>query len=126
MRINLKNASDRSLKSEEWVITVRPLLEELLRSRYPDIKIRLLEDPPGPPTQATFHMKIQSEGMVPYMNLAQFAQSIESQVKSISEEEEMVDLTNSYSTTAASLNITLKHDRLLETGITATQVKQTL
>ena len=59
MRINLKHAADRKIKSEEWVIQVRPILEEFLRSRFPDCKIRLLEDPPGPPTQATFHMKVQ-------------------------------------------------------------------
>lgn len=115
MRINLNNANDRKLKSEDWVIEVRPLLEELLLSRYPDIKIRLLEDPPGPPTQATFHMKIQSQGTVPHMNLVQFAERIESRVKSISGDEDIVDLTNSYTTTAASIKITLKHDRLLET-----------
>lgn len=59
MRINLVSAEERDIKSEEWVIAVRPLLTELMHSRFPDLKIRLLEDPPGPPTQATFHMKIQ-------------------------------------------------------------------
>lgn len=126
MRINLKNAADREMKSEEWVIAVRPLLEETLRERYPDIKIRLLEDPPGPPTQATFHIKIQGDTGTPHKNLVQFAEKIESRVRAMAEQEDIVDLTNSYSTTAASLRITLKHDRLLETGISATQVMQTL
>lgn len=49
----------RDMKSEEWVIQVRPLLVNTLMKKYKDIKIRLLEDPPGPPTQATFHLKIQ-------------------------------------------------------------------
>ena len=60
------------------------------------------------------------------MSLVQFAEKIESRVKRIATEEDIVDLTNSYSTTAASLRITLKHDRLLETGVSATQVMQTL
>ena len=59
MRINLTPAHDRDIKSEDWVIAVRPLLVSMLNSKYKDIKIRLLEDPPGPPTQATFHIKIQ-------------------------------------------------------------------
>lgn len=126
MRINLKHAADREIQSEEWVIAIRPLLEDILRQRYPDIKIRLLEDPPGPPTQATLHMKIQAESGTPHMNLVKFAERVESRVRAISEDEAIVDLTNSYSTTAASLHITLKHDRLLETGVSATQVMQTL
>jgi multidrug efflux pump subunit AcrB len=126
MRINLKNATDREIQSEAWVIAVRPLLENMLRERYPDIKMRLLEDPPGPPTQATLHMKIQAEVGTPHMSLVQFAERVESRVRAIAEEEDIVDLTNSYSTTAASLHITLKHDRLLETGVSATQVMQTL
>ena len=60
------------------------------------------------------------------MSLVQFAEKIESRVRKIAIEEDIVDLTNSYSTTAASLRITLKHDRLLETGVSATQVMQTL
>lgn len=60
------------------------------------------------------------------MSLVQFAEKIESRVRKIATEEDIVDLTNSYSTTAASLHITLKHDRLLETGVSPTQVMQTL
>ncbi len=69
MRINLTPASERDLKSEEWVIAVRPLLTEALTKKYSDIKIRLLEDPPGPPTQATFHVKIQGEPDTTYPSL---------------------------------------------------------
>lgn len=59
MRIGLTHAKERDMKSEDWVIAVRPLLEKHLKYTYKDIKVRLLEDPPGPPTQATFHIKIQ-------------------------------------------------------------------
>lgn len=126
MRINLTAANKRSLKSEEWVIAIRPLLESMLREKYPDIKIRLLEDPPGPPTQATFHLKIQSDVWVPYSSLVKFTEVIESKVRKMGSEEKIVDITNSYSTTSPWINIQLKHDRLLETGISATQVMQTI
>lgn len=59
MRVNLIHAKNRSMKSEEYVIKIRPLLRSYLLAKYPDIKLRLLEDPPGPPTQATFHIKIK-------------------------------------------------------------------
>jgi len=126
MRINLSKAEDRDIKSEEWTIAVRPALTELLRSRFPDVKMRLLEDPPGPPTQATFHMKIQSDMDVSYEKLVQFAEKVESRVRAIADEESIVDLMNSYSTSSPSLRIVLKHDRLLQTWINATQVLQTL
>lgn len=59
MRINLMPSHDRDMASEEFVIKLRPLLREYLYKKYPDIKLRLLEDPPGPPTQATFQMKMK-------------------------------------------------------------------
>lgn len=59
MRINLIPSHDRDMTSEEFVIQLRPLLSEHLRAKYNDITLRLLEDPPGPPTQATFHMKLK-------------------------------------------------------------------
>lgn len=57
MRVNLRKNKDREMKSEEYVIAIRPLLRTHLLSKYPDLKLRLLEDPPGPPTMATFHIK---------------------------------------------------------------------
>ncbi len=59
MRINLIPSHDRDISSEKFVIELRPILTEYLKSKYNDITLRLLEDPPGPPTQATFHMKLK-------------------------------------------------------------------
>ncbi len=59
MRINLIPSHDRDMTSEEFVIQLPPLLSEHIRQKYNDITLRLLEDPPGPPTQATFHMKLK-------------------------------------------------------------------
>ncbi len=126
MRINLTPASERDLKSEDWVIAVRPLLTEALTKKYSDIKIRLLEDPPGPPTQATFHVKIQGEPDTTYPSLVRFADAVESTVRGIAKSEQIVDLTNSYSSTAPSLHITLDHDRIAESGLTESQVTNTL
>lgn len=47
-RVNLIPAHEHEdrLKSEVYVYTIRPLLEEDLLKKFPDLKIRLLEDPP--------------------------------------------------------------------------------
>jgi len=60
-RINLlpKEEYKQRIKSEIFTFEIRPLLREYLLSRYPDIKIRLLEDPPGPPVRATFMIKVK-------------------------------------------------------------------
>jgi multidrug efflux pump subunit AcrB len=126
MRINLVPSHDRELKSEDWVIAVRPLLISALKNKYKDIKIRLLEDPPGPPTQATFHLKVQWSPDSSYTSLVRFADAIEKVVRSIAQEEAIVDLTNSYSTTAPSIHITLDHDRIMEAGLSETQITNTL
>lgn len=59
MRINLSHAKIRGIPSEEYTIRIRPLLRKKILDMFPDATIRLLEDPPGPPTIATFHVKIK-------------------------------------------------------------------
>jgi len=61
IRINLTPSADRDITSEDFVIQLRPILENAIMNKYKDITMRLLEDPPGPPTQATFHIKLQAE-----------------------------------------------------------------
>ncbi len=61
MRINLEESKFRDMKSEAYVIAIRPLLRAYLLQKYPDLKLRLLEDPPGPPTMATFHIKAKGQ-----------------------------------------------------------------
>ena len=64
MRINLlpKEELKKRINSENFTIQIRPLLRNFLLEKFPDVKLRLLEDPPGPPVRATFLAKIQSNG----------------------------------------------------------------
>ena len=47
-------------------------------------------------------------------------------VRSIYEEEDIVDITNSYSATSPSIHITLDHDRIVESGLSESQISSTL
>jgi hypothetical protein len=47
------------IKSENYTFNIRPLLTKYLLEKYPDVKLRLLEDPPGPPVRATFMLKVK-------------------------------------------------------------------
>jgi len=46
MRINLIDKSQRYTTSEDFVISIRPKLQEYLQKNYPASQMRLLEDPP--------------------------------------------------------------------------------
>jgi hypothetical protein len=66
MRINLvtsdnyKKKFDKSREnSEKITINLRPKLRAYILEKYPDAKIQLLEDPPGPPVKATFLIKLK-------------------------------------------------------------------
>ena len=126
MRINLVPSHDRDMTSEEFVIRLRPLLSKYLREKYNDLTMRLLEDPPGPPTQATFHMKLKWSIWVSDENLVNFSSVIQKTVESIKDEESIVDLTTSHSTSAPWLEIRLNHDRIIESWLSESQVQWTI
>jgi multidrug efflux pump subunit AcrB len=52
IRVNLIDKRQRSKSSIEIVRTLRPQVDAI-RNRYPGAKVRLVEDPPGPPMRAT-------------------------------------------------------------------------
>lgn len=126
MRINLLSSGERDISSEAFVITLRPLLSNYVFERYPDVTMRLLEDPPGPPTQATFHIKMKGETWVSSESLIQFSNAIEWVIQWIKEKEELVDVSNSHSSTSPSYQILLDQDKILESWLSRTQVESTL
>lgn len=123
MRINIVPIHDRNIKSEEYTIRIRPLLREYLLAKYPDLKLRLLEDPPGPPTQATFHVKMKGQEDLSDAERIKFADAVEKTVRSIAIEEQLVDLSNTISSSTPRIRVTLKPERLAETGLSADRVQ---
>jgi len=126
MRINIEESKHRDMKSEEYAIKIRPLLRAHLLEKYPDLRLRLLEDPPGPPTLATFHIKAKGQEDLSPAELTRFASSIKKTVESIAREESLVDITDSLSSPYRQLRITLNHDRIAETGLSFPQVSGTI
>jgi multidrug efflux pump subunit AcrB len=125
-RINLipKELDEDRLKSEEFVIKTRPLLRQYLLSIYPDLIIRLLEDPPGPPVRATFMMKIKTESNSE--NLNNFTNKVYSEVRKVASKEDLVDLWTSLSTTYKKIEINLDSESVSRAWLTAEQVAYTL
>jgi multidrug efflux pump subunit AcrB len=98
------------LNSEEYTIKVRPYLKHFLLTKYPDLKIRLLEDPPGPPVRATFLVKIKSNASPE--NLEIFKQKVEKEIRKIAKKEELVDVLNSSSNPKRKINIKLDNESI--------------
>lgn len=121
-RINLvpKETDKNRLKSEEFVIKIRPLLRKYLLSIYPDLTIRLLEDPPGPPVRATFMMKLKTESDTTDLN--NFTNKVYSEVKKISSKYDLADLWTSLSTTYKKIEIKLDSESVSRAWLTAEQV----
>jgi len=112
------------LSSEEFTIRLRPKLKEYLLSRYPDIKIRLLEDPPGPPVRATFLIKIKSDANPE--NVDKFREIVEKEVKKIAPKQKVVDVLNSKNNPKRKVTIKIDNESLSLAWLTTQQVAYTL
>lgn len=130
-RINLYNKAEYENKfnkdrpnSESYTILVRDDFKKYLLEKYPDLKIRLLEDPPGPPVIATFMIKIKWDANPE--NLANFSQKTENKVKEIWSQMWIEDIWNFNSTTYRKLNINIDHDSITQAWISSEQVINTL
>jgi hypothetical protein len=59
MRIDFIDKSERDIFSEKRVIINRNKIRNFIKEYNPEASIRILEEPPGPPTQSTYQLKIQ-------------------------------------------------------------------
>lgn len=119
-----EKTGEKRIFSENYTIEIRPLLREYFLKKYPDLKIRLLEDPPGPPVRATFLMKIKSSADT--QSRVSFLQKVENEVRKISKEQSIVDLWNSLSTTYRKLEVKLDLEAVSRAMLTSNQVANTL
>lgn len=125
-RINLysKDENDR-IKSEDYVIKIRPLLRDYILSKYPDAKIRVLEDPPWPPVVATFMIKVKSSNN-DLSDINNFLKKVYLEVDKIKNEQKLVDLWNSISSNYKKISIVLDKESVLRSGLTVEQIANTL
>jgi len=131
MRIKLLSPSEYKERfkknrdnSEKITIDLRPKLREYLLEKYPDVKIQLLEDPPGPPVKATFLIKLKWNASAE--NKEKFVNQVETQVRKIAPEQNLVDIYNSNSSTYKKLKVNLDRESVVRAGLTMQQVEYTL
>lgn len=125
-RINLISKQDikNRITSENYTIQIRPIFTSYMLEKFPDVKLRLLEDPPGPPVMATFMINIKWDAQKE--DLADFMQKVEQEVKKIGNKMGIEDIGNFNSTTYKKININIDNTSLVNAGLTSSQVWYTL
>jgi len=131
MRINLFTPKEFEKKynnprdnSEAFTIKLRKKFKKFILTNYPDLKIRLLEDPPGPPVRSTFLAMIKSDASE--KNIEKFRQKVEKEIIKISKKYSLADIWNSNSTTYKKINIKLNQENISRNLLTSKQVEYSL
>lgn len=58
LKVNLTHPKTRKKLSENIAVECRRITAEALHD-YPEARVKIIEDPPGPPVKSTFHVKIK-------------------------------------------------------------------
>lgn len=119
LRVNLTDPADRQSKSEEIVQNMRKkiradqVLQEFLRN---DVKIRLIEDPPGPPTVATLQAKIKGADRETREKIAADL------VQKFQNTAEVVDVYTSIEKSFPKTVFSVNHEKALNSGVNTLQI----
>jgi multidrug efflux pump subunit AcrB len=125
-RVNLLDKSQRDLSSIDFVLKFRPIFEKIVWSKYPDAKIRVLEDPPGPPVRASFMIKVQWQRDVEYKDLESLATWLKDKIKPILKKDDVVDVYTTVDSEKTNYQIQIDHQLLASYGLNTEQVAYTI
>ena len=125
-RVNLISVDKRDISSEQFTIAIRPYLKKYLLAKYPDIKVRLLEDPPGPPVRATFMLRVQTESEVDYSKLEKLADWLYKKLLPIFKTHQVVDVYTSKEHYQTKWIIKLDHELITRLGLNVEQIAYTI
>lgn len=119
IRVNLINKHKRRPSSIEIVRDLRPKVHQIC-SRYPGVKVRLVEDPPGPPMRATVLAEIygpETEGL----------RSLSAEVsKAFAGTYDMVDLSDSEPVDVVEHQVVPDKEKAALANVSVAQIAQTL
>ncbi len=119
LKINLTHSDDRKISSEKIVLRLREKMNDQLKN-YPDLKMQIIQDPPGPPVLSTFLLKIQGENQ---QVLNQITQDIQDKVSEINQ---VVDVDSSLEEKGLEFVYEIDREKASLSGVSVTQINQTL
>lgn len=126
LRINLLDKTKRDLSSIDFTTKLRPYIEKKLWSKYPDVKIRVLEDPAWPPVRSAYMLKVEWKRDIPYKNLEVLAQYLRKNLEPILKKDNVVDLYTTVDTKKTNYKIEINHQLLSSYWLSVQQVAYTI
>ncbi len=119
LKVNLTHHDLRDVKSERLVQELRPRLYKLLETEA-GTKIKLIEDPPGPPVQSTLLIKVRGED---YQRLKKVSSDIE---RIFQDTKEVVDIDTSRAENQSKIVLQIDNDKASLAGINTQIAAMTL
>ena len=119
IRVNLLDKHQRSESSITFVRELR-LKIEAIRTRYPGARVRLVEDPPGPPVRATVLAELHGEDLV---GLRRLAKQVEAEFANTYD---MVDISNSEPTDVSQWRFVPDREKAALSGVSAADIAEVL
>ena len=118
IRVGLTDPEIRSVKSEEIVLNLRQDISQRLKEISPEIPLRLkyVEDPPGPPVLSTLLVRVQGYDTGPQEKIARDLQ------KSIRKIEGVVDIDISSVDRTNVLRLKINHKRASQSRVSAARI----
>ncbi|MEE4255074.1 MAG: efflux RND transporter permease subunit, partial [Desulfuromusa sp.] len=119
IRVNLMDKKERSVSSIDLVQELRPEIKKI-QARYPKSVIQLVEDPPGPPVQATVSAEIYGSDLSVLRGLSGRVRN------AFQETYDMVDVHDSEVEDARKFNVTIDKEKAALSGVSTAQIVEVL
>lgn len=119
LKIDLVHPKERSKKSEDIVVESRALLLEKFKGDT-DIRLKLIEDPPGPPVLSTFLTRIKGENEKVREDIARDIVAMMQRVPGI------VDIDSTLPTDTNNVTLTIDREKINRAGLSVAEVLQTI
>jgi len=119
LKVNLSQPEKRDIKSEQIVQEIRPKLLEYF-SQFPELKFKLIEDPPGPPVLSTLLARVKGGDQEVRERIALDL------LKMYQSTEKVVDIDSSISSGTSKKLIVIDHQKLQHSGLSVAQVSASL
>jgi len=126
LRLNLTDKNNRKLSSIDFSSELRPYIEDKIWKKYPDAKIRVLEDPAGPPVRSAYMLKVEWERNSSYKNIEEISKYLRKNLEPILKKDNVVDLYTSVDTDKTNYKIQINHELLSSYWLSVQQVAYTI
>lgn len=119
IKVNLSHHDNREIKSEKLVQELRPRIYDFLKDEK-EVKIKLIEDPPGPPVMSTMLVKVKGRDI---KKLKEISLDLENM---FNDTREVVDTDTTRSEVQEKIILRVNYDKASRSGVSAEQIIETM